>query len=279
MAEKRSAGTTATTTPGTAVSADGTIIAYEKSGSGPAVVLVDGALCYREFGPARSLAATIADRFTVYAYDRRGRGSSGDTAPYDVAREIDDLRAVIEAASAQTHATEIAVYGISSGAGLALEAAAAGVPMRALITYEAPYIAAGWKDQDVDHLAALRALLARGKRGAAVGYFMVRMVGAPAIAPLFMRAMPTVWKQLKGAAHTLPNDVRVMSGFRAPTDRLAGIAVPTLVLVGGKAAPAMREAQDEVAAAIPGARFGVLEGQTHQVADTVIGPRIVEFAG
>lgn len=256
----------------TVTSADGTTIAYERTGRGPAVVLIDGALCYRDFGPSRPLAAALADHFTVYTYDRRRRGDSGNTEPYAVAREVEDLQAVIAAAGGDVY-----VYGISSGAGLALEAAAAGVRMRKLATYEAPYVAARWKDPSVDHLAHMNALLAEDKRGAAVSYFMVKMVGAPAFVPLMMRAMPKVWGQLKGVADSLPNDLRVMGSFRAPTERLATIHVPTLVMVGGKSPAEMRDAQSLIAATVPGATHAVLDGQTHQVSEKAIAPKLQEF--
>jgi len=119
----------------TVTSKDGTIIAYETVGSGPALVLVDGALCYRDFGPCRSLANHLADRFTVYFYDRRGRGESGDVQPYAPEREIEDLAAVISAAGGDAFVT-----GLSSGGGLALLAAASGVPMKKLASYEAPFV-------------------------------------------------------------------------------------------------------------------------------------------
>lgn len=270
--------TAATVTPsvGAVTSADGTRIAYEHSGSGPALINVDGALCSRAFGPSRPLAAFLSDRFTVYCYDRRGRGDSGDRQPYAVQNEIDDLRAVVDQAAADTGGA-VNVYGSSSGAGISLEAAASGVPMRRLVTYEAPYIADGWKDQDVDHLAAVQALLADGKNGAAVSYFLTKMVGAPSFMPVMMRLMPKVWKQLTAVAPTLPNDIRVMSDFRLPTERLSAIGIPSLVLVGSKAAAPMRAAQDALAASIPGSRSGVLAGQTHQVSEKSIGPEIAAY--
>ena len=256
----------------TTTSADGTRIAFERVGTGPAVVLVDGALCYRAFGPSRPLAAALADRFTVYTYDRRGRGESGNTLPYSPQREIEDLAAVIAAAG-----DDVYVYGTSSGAGMALEAAAAGVRMRKLATYEAPYVAARWKDPSVDHLAHMEGLLAAGRRGSAVSYFLVTMVGAPAFVPLMMRAMPKVWNQMKAVAPTLPYDLRVMGTFTAPVDRFAGITVPTLVMVGGKAPEPMRAAQDAITAAIPGSQFAVLDGQTHQVSEKAIAPKLASF--
>ena len=256
----------------TTTSADGTPIAFERVGAGPAVVLVDGALCYRAFGPSRPLAAALADRYTVFVYDRRGRGESGNTLPYSPQREIDDLQAVIAAAGGDAY-----VYGSSSGAGIALEAAAAGVRMRRLATYEAPYVAARWKDPSVDHLAHMESLIAADKRGAAVSYFLVPMVGAPAFVPVMMRAMPKVWNQMKAAAPTLPYDLRVMGSFTVPTERFESIAVPTLVMVGGKSPRPMRDAQDTIAAAIPGSQFAVLDGQTHQVSEKAIAPQLEAF--
>lgn len=254
-------------------SADGTSISVEHIGSGPSLVLVDGAFCGRSFGPARSLATTLADSFTVYFYDRRGRGDSGDTRPYSVEREIEDLAAVI------THAGgDPFVYGISSGAALALEAAAAGIPMRKLATYEAPYTGIGDADgTPVDHAGHLNSLLAQNKRGAMVSYFLVKMIGVPAFVPLMLRLMPKIWKSQKDAANTLPNEIAVTNNFTAPTVRFAKITVPTLVMVGGKAAPAMTSAQATTAAAIPQALHRTLEGQTHQVSDAAMAAELRGF--
>ncbi|WP_022884801.1 alpha/beta fold hydrolase [Glaciibacter superstes] len=257
----------------TARSADGTAIAYEKVGTGPALVLVDGALCYRGFGPCRSLANHLADRFTVYFYDRRGRGESGDTQPYAPEREYEDLAAVINAAGGNAYIT-----GFSSGAALALQAAASGVAMRKLAVYEAPYI--GLKEVKgvkPDYLAHLNELVATDKRGAAVGYFMVKIVGGPAFLPIMMRLMPKIWKQLKGVAHTLPNDAAVLGSFDVPADVLANVGVPTLVMGGSKAKPNMARAVSGVADAVPGSTRKTLAGQTHQVADEAIAPELVEF--
>jgi pimeloyl-ACP methyl ester carboxylesterase len=257
----------------TVTSADGTMIAYEKVGSGPALVLVDGALCYREFGPARSLAESLKDQFTVYFYDRRGRGESGDTLPYAVEREIEDLVAVITAAGG-----DAAVMGQSSGGGLALEAAASGVPIRKLAVYEAPYVGRTKANgRKVDDLGTLRQRIAAGDRGGAVSYFMVRMVGAPAFVPIMMRLMPKVWKQLKSVAHTLPYDTAVMDGFDVPTERLRTISVPTLVMGGSKGKANMQAAVQGVADAVPGAQRRILEGQTHQVSEKALAPVLVEF--
>ena len=120
---------------GTLHSSDGTPIAYETAGDGPPVILVDGALCYRASGPSAPLAALLAEHFTVFTYDRRGRGESGDTAPYAVEREVEDIAALIDEAGGSA-----CVYGISSGAALALEAANRGLGIERLVVYEAPFI-------------------------------------------------------------------------------------------------------------------------------------------
>lgn len=256
----------------TVESADGTSIAYERVGSGPALVFVDGALCHRGFGSCRSLANLLADRFTVYFYDRRGRGESGDTAPYAPEREYEDLAAMIGAAGGNA-----AVAGFSSGAALALQAGAAGVPMRAIAAYEAPYIGLKpVKGTTPDYLAHLTQLIETGDRGGAVGFFMVKMVGGPFFLPAMMRLFPKVWKQLKSVAHTLPYDAAVMGDFEAP-ESLARISVPTLVMGGGKAKADMVTAVNDVADRVPGSVRKTLPGQTHQVKDEAIAPELAAF--
>lgn len=261
-------------------SADGTVIAYEKAGSGPPLVLVDGALCSRSFGPSRAVAAALADRYTVFVYDRRGRGDSGNTAHYAVQREVEDLAAVIAAAAMDSADPDAGVYvmGQSSGGALVLEAAASGVRMRKLATYEAPYVGPRMRSGErIDDLATLRGLLDLGDRGGAVGYFLVDMVGAPFFMPLMMRAMRKVWRELQSVAHTLPYDAAVMDGFEVPAARFATIAVPALVLGGGKGKPNMKAAVNAVANAIPGSRREELAGQTHQVSEKVLAPVLRDF--
>jgi len=268
-----------TTTPASvtefATSKDGTRIAFERAGSGPVLVLVDGALCFREFGPARAVSAQLVDRFTVVIYDRRGRGESRDIQPYAPQREFEDLAAIIEVAGGDAF-----VMGQSSGAGIVYRAAAAGVPMRKLVGYEAPWVGlrAGKDGRPRDYLGELESLVAKGENGKAVGYFMVKMVGGPFFLPLIMRTMPKIWKQLQAVATTLPYDAQVMgSEFLPPVDELATITVPSLVLCGGKSPKGMKSAQEEVAATIPGAQHRILPGQTHQVSPTALAPVLAEF--
>ena len=251
-------------------SADGTAIAFEFSGSGPALVLVDGAMCFREFGPARTVATELAESYTVYVYDRRGRGESGDTAPYAVEREVDDLAAVIEAAGGDAY-----VMGQSSGGALVLEAAASGVAMKKLAAYESPYVGlrAGR-----DYQGDLERLLSEGKRRSVIDYFMVKMVGGPWFLPLMMRMMPKVITKLESVAHTVPYDARVMGEtFTVPDGRFSRITTPSLILAGSKGKPEMLAAQERIAATIPGARHTVLAGQTHQVSAKVLAPHLKAF--
>ncbi len=255
-----------------AISRDGTAIAYERSGKGPALILVDGALCSRAFGPMPKLAPLLAPHFTVYVYDRRGRGESGDTLPYAREREVDDIGALIQEAGGSA-----SLLGLSSGAALALEAAAAGLGIEKVVAYEPPYVEAGSPDGGPDHQRELERRLAEGDRGGAVTYFMRSMVGVPAPFVVMMRLMPWVWRKMKAVAHTLPYDAAVMGGFRVPTARLAQIRVPTLALHGSRTDVRLQQAARAVADAVPGALHRTLEGQTHNVAPSALAPAVVEF--
>jgi pimeloyl-ACP methyl ester carboxylesterase len=253
-------------------SKDGTTIAYERSGRGPALILVDGALCSRAFGPSPKLAPLLARHFTVYAYDRRGRGQSADTPPYAVAREVEDIAAIVEAAGGSA-----SLLGLSSGGALALEAAASGVPAENVIAYEPPYVDDTGQRGGLAHQRHLQRLIAEGNRGGAVKYFMKDMVGAPALMVVMMRLMPWIWRKLAAVAHTLPYDAAVMTGFRIPRGRYASIGVPVLVMNGAKTDSRLREAAQTLAAVIPSARHRELAGQTHSVRAAVLAPAVVEF--
>jgi pimeloyl-ACP methyl ester carboxylesterase len=240
-------------------SADGTTIAVERSGDGPALVVVTGAFCDRST-PA-GLAAALDPDFTVWRYDRRGRGDSGDQPPYAVQREIEDLAAVIAAAGAPA-----LVYGHSSGAALALEAAAAGVPMTKLAVYEPPYT--GDSGPSAQFATELAALVADGQRGAAAETFIL-LTGAPPAAVAGMRSSP-YWPAMEAMAHTLPYDITLCHGGVVPAERLAGISVPVLALAGGSSGDWAQQAVHEIAAAVPDGRSQVLAGQDHGVADDVL---------
>jgi pimeloyl-ACP methyl ester carboxylesterase len=246
-------------------SADGTTIAFERTGHGPALVLVTGAFCDRS-SPA-SLAAALSPAYTVYCYDRRGRGDSGDQASYAVQREVEDLAAVIAAAGGQA-----LVFGHSSGAALALEAAAAGVPMTALAVYEPPYAGEG---PSAAFAAELAALVADGQRGAAAERFLA-LTGAPAEAVAGMRSSP-YWPRMEALAHTLPYDITLCNGGAVPADRLGGLPVPVLALAGGKSSGWARQAAAQIAAAVRDGRDQVLDGQDHGPADEVLAPVLAGF--
>ena len=253
-------------------SKDGTTIAYERSGTGPALILVDGALCSRTFGPSPKLAPLLARQFTVFAYDRRGRGESSDKEPYSPAREVEDIAALVEAAGGSAF-----LLGLSSGGALALEAAASGLPVNKVVAYEPPYVAETAQGEIAAHEDQLKRLLAEGNRGGAVKYFMKDMVGAPAPMVVMMRLMLPIWRKLKAVAHTLPYDAAVMTAFRIPRARFASIGVPVLVMNGTKTDPRLRKAAQALAGIVPAAVHHELAGQTHNVKPDVLAPAVVEF--
>jgi pimeloyl-ACP methyl ester carboxylesterase len=256
-------------------SKDGTSIAFERSGDGPAVILVDGALCYRKLGPMGPIKRELASGFTVLTYDRRGRGESADTAPYSVDREVEDIEALIEVAGGSAF-----IYGASSGAALALAAASRLTGIRKLALYEAPFIVDHTRaPQAVDYPRRMDGFIAADRRGDAVKLFM-KTVGVPTIFVAMMPLMPQ-WSKLKAAAHTLPYDVAIMgdtrSGNPLPVDRWAAVAMRTLVGVGGKSPLSMQNAMRALATVLPNAQLRVLDRETHIVKTRAIAPVLIEF--
>jgi len=257
-------------------SADGTEIAYDVTGSGPAVVVVEGALCQRSMGSAQALRPLLAEDHAVYAYDRRGRGESGPGAsPYAVQREVEDLTAVLEAAG-----PDVAVVGASSGAALVLEAARAGVQMRRAALYEVPFIVDDTHAPNDPELGRrTQGLVEAGRRADAVKLFM-RTVGVPGFAIATMRVMP-VWKKLCGVAHTLPYDYEIVlrhqQGQPLPDGYLTGVSVPVLVIAGGKSPAYLKNAQAAIAAQLPDGRLEELPGQTHMVRGKATVPVLRRF--
>jgi pimeloyl-ACP methyl ester carboxylesterase len=259
----------------TVTSADGTTIAYETHGAGPALILVDGAMCYRDFGPARSLATALADTFTVHLYDRRGRGESGNTLPWSEDREIDDLQALITAAGGQA-----ALFGQSSGAVLAADAAARLPGITRIALYEPPFIVDNTRaPREPGFVTDTEALIARGNRSGALKKFM-KHVGMPA-PMVHVMALTPPWKKLKAVAHTLPYDLRILgdTGRGVPLDptRWNAVTAAALVMDGGKSPQYMRNAAKALSEALPDARYRTLPGQTHMVKADAIVPAIKEF--
>lgn len=251
-------------------SRDGTSIAYERSGQGPALVLVDGALSFRSFGPMGPLAQLLAADFTVYRYDRRGRGESGDTAPYAVEREVEDLEAVIAATGDSAF-----VFGMSSGAVLALEAAASGLAVSKLALYEPP-LTVGEADPEDDFAERIEQLISEGRGSDAVEHFLTSG-GVPPEAIAAMTAEPS-WQLFESVAPTLVYDNAVLGDGTVPRERAATLTVPALVANGGDSPDFFREAAEATAEAIPGARHETLEGQSWgRVAPEALAPLLREF--
>ncbi|MGH9271846.1 MAG: alpha/beta fold hydrolase, partial [Ilumatobacteraceae bacterium] len=218
-----------------------------------------GQLCDRAL--TRPTAEELAKHFTVFNYDRRGRGDSGDTAPYAIEREIEDIGALI----AEARGTA-SVYAHSSGAGLALHAAAVGLPIAKLVLHEPPYTPDGAEEErrtarkEAEHL---KTLLAEDRRGDAVEYFW-RSIGMPPEMVDGMRHTPR-WAELEAMAHTMAHDSEVMGdisrGGTIPTDLLGAVTVPALVLVGGASPDWMIDVGRQIADGMPKGRLSVLEGQ------------------
>lgn len=262
----------------TVTSKDGTTIAYDKVGEGPPVILVDGALGYRAFNPLTGpLQKLLASSFTAIAYDRRGRGESGDTPPYDVEREIEDLAALIDAAG-----EPVFLYGISSGSALALDAVAHGLSIKKLAVYEPPFIVDDSRpplpDDYVEHLDQL---VAAERRGDAVEYFMTTAIGMPADFAGQMRESDPSWGNMEQTAHTLSYDGRfvreTMAGKPLPPDRWRGGTVPTLVMDGSDSDQHMHTAAQSLVDILPQADRRTLPDQTHQVDPAALAPVLEEF--
>jgi pimeloyl-ACP methyl ester carboxylesterase len=257
------------------VSKDGTPIAFERSGSGPAVILVSGATADKS-GSA-PLAALLADHLTVYNYDRRGRGDSGDTPPYAVEREVGDIEALIDEAGGSAF-----VYGISSGAALALEAAnRLPTKVKKLAIYEPPFIVDDSRPPvPKDYADHLKELISSGRRGDAVEYFMTEAVQLPADMVAQMRNAP-MWGQLEAVAHTLPYDGTDMgdhmSGKPLPAGEWASATMPILVMDGGASPEWLHNGAQAAADVLPNAQRRTLEGQTHAVDPAALAPVLVEF--
>jgi pimeloyl-ACP methyl ester carboxylesterase len=255
-------------------SKDGTKIVYDRIGSGPAVILVSGATATRSSGDG--LAQLLAPNFTIYNYDRRGRGDSLDTKPYAVAREIEDINALIEESSGNA-----SLYGISSGACLAMEAAAQlGNKVTKLAMYEAPYSeAAGAADEWREYRSNLDKAIAEDRPGDAAVLFL-RLVGLPDQMISGMKGSP-MWPGLEAVAHTLPYDAAAMGDSRAvPVGHAAKVKARTLVMDGEAnlaTMPFMHASAEKLAKAIPHAHMRTLEGQTHEVKPEVLAPVLLEF--
>jgi pimeloyl-ACP methyl ester carboxylesterase len=256
-------------------SADGTTISYTRAGHGPPLILVDGALCSRSFGPMPKLAGQLAPYFTVYTYDRRGRGESDDTKPYSPDREVEDIEALVALAGDTVY-----LHGTSSGAALALEAARHIRLIAGLAVYEPPFVIDDARPpMPDDFLPRLKQLIAGHRPGDAVKMFM-RFVGTPAVFTAVMPLTP-VWPKLKAAAPTLPYDITIIRDHYRGTPFTPGewaeVKAPTLVAAGGKSPAWMTNATRALADALPDAAYRTLDGQNHMVKAQAIAPVLTEF--
>jgi pimeloyl-ACP methyl ester carboxylesterase len=258
-------------------SKDGTEIAYDRLGDGAPVVLVGGAWNDR-MTPA-SLAQLLASEYSVFTYDRRGRGDSGFTEPYAVEREIEDLEAVIEAAGGAAY-----VFGHSSGAALALEATAAGAPVTKLALYEAPYIVDDSRPPlPTDYIEHLERLIAEDRRREVFEYFMTVATQMPAemVQPMLDSPMTDAMLPL---AHTIPYDGRIMlrgsmNGTPLPARFRDAVTVPALVMDGGNSPAWIRHAARALVGLLPDVRYRTLEGQDHAASPEAVGPELEDFFG
>ncbi|MBY6035988.1 alpha/beta hydrolase [Fictibacillus nanhaiensis] len=263
----------------TVISKDGTRIVYDKVGQGPALVLVAGAFSYRKFSEVVKLANLLSEQFTVYNYDRRGRGDSGDTQEYAIAREIEDLQAIIDAAGGSAY-----VWGLSSGAVLALQAAANGANITKLALHEPPFVVndEGHKPPK-DFKQHVHKLIKDNRRAEAIKYFMTKGMGAPSFIVSLMRMMPGVWSNLMAVAHTLPYDAALLDGYMdgkpLPAKLWSSVTMPTLVLEGIESPTGLRHGAQELAKVLPNAKLLSKKGLGHtkKLNTTIISSELSAF--
>jgi len=263
----------------TVTSKDGTTIAFEQLGVGPAIVLVDPALAYRT-GSAK-LANLLAEKFTVISYDRRGRGKSTDTQPYTIEREVEDIEALIDAAGGSAY-----LFGSSSGSVLALDAASKlGNKVKGLFMYEPPFIIDNSRPPMPDDFAdQVTKLVSADRRSDAVKLFFNKGMGIPAVFVTMMRLFMRDWSKMVEIAHTLPYDLAVLAGTQSgkplPVKRWASITAPTLVMTGGKSEPFFHKGAQALAEVLPNTQHRILKDQHHGsvvTAPKVIASELVEF--
>lgn len=262
----------------TVTSNDGTTIAFEKTGEGPAVVLVDGAFVYRAIDPwAPAFAGALADRYTVYTYERRGRGGSGDAGSYSIQREIEDLAAVIEEAGGSAY-----VLGMSSGAVLALDAAAAGLPITKLAVFEPPFIVDdSHEPRPDDYLAEAKQIIAEGRHGDAIVHALTKTVFLPVEMVEGMRSQP-FFGAMEAVGPTVAYDGEIMDGLMSgkplPRDRWATATVPTQIVYGGASEQWIHNGANALREVLPGAEeIQLLDGHNHEVPAEVLAPVVDKF--
>jgi pimeloyl-ACP methyl ester carboxylesterase len=254
-------------------SADGTSIAFERLGSGPPLILVGGAFCdHRARTAGLPLAAELTAKFTVFCYDRRGRGASSDHPHYAPAREVEDLAALIGAAGGSAH-----VYGHSSGAVLALEAALSGMSIAKLALFEPPLVLGGDR-APVPHdlVDRLCDYTAHGRRSEAAELFLIRAIGLASPVVAHMKSGPA-WPALEALAHTLSYDARITSEPQALLARASAAWQTALVIDGARSPAWMRAGAAKLARVMPAARHVSMPEQTHDVSPKLLAALLLDF--
>lgn len=252
-------------------SRDGTKLAYDVYGNGPALIYITGASCFRSFKPILQDAKKFAEEFTVYNYDRRGRGDSGDTSPYSVEREVEDIEAMVDAAGGKAN-----LYGHSSGAVLALEAALK-MPDKIdkVVLYDPAYVHDEREKDSYDELSQkVQAFLVAGKNKAAMKTFL-KGIGMPSVFVVLLPLFPG-WKTMVALAPTLAYDIALTKDL-PPVDRASHVAVPILITIGEKSPDSIQKAAQQLDQAIPQASLIRIPGQDHMVAAKTILPILSRF--
>ncbi len=255
----------------TVISKDGTTIAYNKAGNGPAVILIDGAFCSKDFGPMPKLVPLLSNHCTVITYDRRARGDSGDTHPYAVEREIEDIDALIDMAGGSAN-----LFAISSGAILALKAVAHGLIVTRLALFEPPFVGNEKGRRPANAEEQLKQMIAEGKKGDACKFYLTKLIGLPAIVPFILSLTPN-WPKMKANANSLPYDAAICGDFNLPTELVASVTIPTIVIDSEKSPETLRKPVREVAEILPNGRKKSLKGKMHDVPPKILVPALVEF--
>lgn len=252
-------------------SKDGTTLAYDVYGSGPALIFITGASCHRSFKPVVDDAKVLATSFTVYNYDRRGRGDSGNTLPYSLEREIEDIEAMIDVAGGTAY-----VYGHSSGAVLALEAALRlGGKVRKVAMYDAPYVHDEQEKVEYHQLSqTVQKLLDDGNNAEAMRTFL-KGIGMPRAFVWLLPLFPG-WQKMKAIAPTLAYDIALTQDL-APVERAAEITIPALIGVGERSPTGLHVVARQLAKAIPNAKYSQLTGQDHMVNAKKLLPLLSDF--
>lgn len=261
----------------TVISKDGTKIAFDKVGSGPAIILINGAMSYRAFDPTLGQIATLLGKdFTVYNYDRRGRGESGNTEPFTKNREIEDVQALIDDAGGTAM-----LVGFSSGGAIALETAAVTPGVSRVVVYEVPFIVGEGRKPLEDYLGQTSKLAAAGKLDELMEYITVEVMGVPAEYIGDMKQDKNLWDSMSAVAPTITHDAAFMSAFMKgeplPTGYWAKVKMPVLVIDGGASPRWMHDAAEALTEQLTDVRRVTLEGQTHAIDPSVLAPVVSDF--